>query len=101
MHVTVVVPTGKMLPDAGTQTIVGDGSQSSVAVTEKLTTSPPAIVDGIEMSAGHVIVGNPLSVTVIVASHVSLMPNGSSTVIVTSVAPAEYGPDGSTVNTSG
>ncbi len=33
VQVTVVVPSGNVLPDAGEQTTTGDGSLSSVAVT--------------------------------------------------------------------
>src|SRR5262245_46999498 len=40
VHVTRVVPRGKKLPEGGTHTTTGSGSSSSLAVTEKCTTSP-------------------------------------------------------------
>ena len=43
VHVTMVVPTGKTLPEGGAHTTAGVGSLSSLAVAEKLTTSPGAL----------------------------------------------------------
>ena len=40
VQLTVVVPIGKVLPDAGVQTTVGLGSVVSVAVTVNVTTAP-------------------------------------------------------------
>ena len=40
VQLTVVVPIGKVLPDAGLQTTVGLGSTLSVAVTVYVTTAP-------------------------------------------------------------
>jgi len=40
VQVTIVVPRGKKLPDGGTHTTDGAGSQMSVAVTEKNAKSP-------------------------------------------------------------
>jgi hypothetical protein len=56
--VTVVVPSGKVLPDDGVETTVTEPAQLSVAVTVKLTAllhCPTVIL------AGHVITGGWVS----------------------------------------
>ena len=41
VHVSTVFPTGNVLPDGGLQAVVGDASQTSVAVgAGKLTAAP-------------------------------------------------------------
>src|SRR5262249_50692974 len=56
-QLTVVVPTGKVLPDAGTQVTGVDPSTSSTAETEKVTTAPAGLVANTLMSAGTVSTG--------------------------------------------
>jgi hypothetical protein len=63
VQVTVVVPTGNVLPEGGLQTTVGAGPQLSVAVVVKLTTllhSPTM------MSSGQSITGGVVSTTLMV-----------------------------------
>src|SRR5215207_1652834 len=58
VHVTVVVPMGKGLPEAGSQlTTGGMGSVSSVAVTSKATCAPSAVVALTVMGLGRLSVG--------------------------------------------
>src|SRR5262245_17381394 len=67
VHVTIVLPSGKRLPEGGAQTISGDGSLQSLAVTEKVTTSPGGVpkrsntsrVEGQEIVGGVVSAGKP------------------------------------------
>jgi len=61
--VTIVVPRGKKLPVGGTQTNAGEGSQSSLAVTEKNTRAPGApTFESITMTrGGQVIMGGVVS----------------------------------------
>ena len=54
---------GKPDPDGGEQVTVGDGSESSVAVTEKVTGASKATLHGTVMFAGQEIVGGVLSPT--------------------------------------
>jgi hypothetical protein len=44
VHVTFVVPSGKVLPELGVQLTVGDGSTASLADAEKVTVAPDAPV---------------------------------------------------------
>src|SRR5436190_16620824 len=60
-QVTVFVPTGKVLPDGGTQVMVGVVSILSVAVAAKVTTAPAALVACTVMFVGHVIAGGVVS----------------------------------------
>ena len=57
VQVTVLVVIGKVLPEAGEQFTEGDGSPSSTAVTEYVTSAPEALVAGTVMSAGMVSTG--------------------------------------------
>jgi hypothetical protein len=62
-EVTVVVPTGNTLPDAGTELTVTPG-QLSVAVGEKLTTAPQSpVVLPVVIFAGQVTTGGCTSLT--------------------------------------
>ena len=85
--VTVVVPTGKKLPEAGELVIVTPG-QLSVAVGVKETFAPhwPAVF-GTTILAGQVTVGGCTSLTLIVNVHVAVLPDASVTVAVTVVIP--------------
>ena len=72
--VTSVVPTGKILPEAGTLENVTPG-QLSVAVGAKVTTAshrPGSLLTII--SAGQVTTGASSSLTVIVKVHTSVLP---------------------------
>jgi hypothetical protein len=63
VHVTVVSPTAKQLPDAGVQTMLAE--QLSVAVGAKVTVlhgSPTVLVTAV-MSAGQTILGDSTSLT--------------------------------------
>ena len=66
MQFTVVVPIANVDPDAGTQLTVGLASQASVAVVEKLTAAPEALVASAVTLAAHVMFGAVVSVTVTV-----------------------------------
>ena len=90
VHVTVVAPTGKVAPDAGTQTTVAPGQLSVAVGVVKLTTAEhwPAALP-VVMFAGHVTVGACVSVTVTVNEHVpsGLFAETSLAVHVTVVEP--------------
>src|SRR5438105_3749147 len=74
---TVVVPTGKTEPDAGLLTTVGT-EQLSLAVTEKLTEAEHVPGGALTaMSAGQVMVGGVLSMTVIVCDALAVRPTPS------------------------
>jgi hypothetical protein len=77
VHVTVVMPTGKVLPLGGLHVTVGLGSQLSVALALKVTTAPLPPVQSVTMSAGHVTVGGVSSLTVKVTVQVALLPEAS------------------------
>jgi len=63
-QLTDVVPTGKVLPEGGTQVTGSEPSITSVAVAVKVTTAPDGPVAVVVMSAGSVRMGAPLSCTV-------------------------------------
>ena len=78
VDVTVVVPIGNAVPEAGVLTIVTAPAQLSVAVTEKFTTAvqlPTGVVTLI--FAGQVITGAVWSFTVIVCVHWLKLPHTS------------------------
>jgi hypothetical protein len=66
VHVTLVVPIGKIEPEAGLQT-TDSTPQLSLAVAAKVATAPVGQVGSLVMFAGQVIVGGVLSTTVTVA----------------------------------
>jgi len=55
VHVTIVVPRGKKLPDGGEQITCGAGSTPSAAVTTKDTISPdtPTFRSCTDTDEGH------------------------------------------------
>jgi hypothetical protein len=62
LHVTVVVPTGKVLPDAGLHVGVSGPSTMSVAVASPYVTAfPPGLSVEVETFAGGVTVGGVVS----------------------------------------
>ena len=84
--VTVVVPTGKVLPDAGVDTTVAE--QLSVAITLKLTTAPQILeAEKTLVSAGQIITGGVVSITVTVNEQVDVLFELSVAVNVTKVVP--------------
>ena len=91
VHVTVVVPTAKLDPDAGTQTTVAPGQLSEAVGTVYVTVAEPD--DGGDsttvMFEGQVTVGACVSVTVTVKVHVpsGLLADTSLAVHVTVVEP--------------
>jgi hypothetical protein len=66
LQFTVVVPTGKVKPDAGVQVTNGEPATASDALAEKVTTLPAGEVASAEMLAGRVSCGAVVSRTVIV-----------------------------------
>ena len=80
--VTVVVPTGKTLPDAGTVVTVTPG-QLSFAVTVKLTTLLQVLVAAVTViSEGQIISGFSLSRTVTVKEQTGPADQVTITVVV-------------------
>ena len=78
VDVTVVVPSGKAVPEAGELTIVTAPAQLSIAVTVKFTTAvqePTGVVTVI--FAGQVITGAVWSFTVIICVHSVKFPHTS------------------------
>ena len=88
VQVTVVVPTGKPDPEAGTQTTVAL-PQLSVPVGVVYVTVAVQVPTGalVTMFAGHVTVGFVASLTVTVNMHEPVLPAGSVAVHVTVVVP--------------
>ena len=75
VEVTVVVPMGNAVPEAGTETIFTAPPQLSVAVGVKFTTAtqdPTGVV--VVIFAGQVITGAVWSFTVIVCVHCEKFP---------------------------
>lgn len=92
VQLTVVVPCGKKLPDAGVHTTVIEPMQLSVVVGAGYMTfapgTPPCIVFAVAVTfAGHVIVGACVSVTVTLNVHVAVFAAASVAVQVTVVVP--------------
>lgn len=85
VQVTVVVPTGKVEPDAGEQTTVTPG-QLSDAVGAKFTVAEVRIGHlepaAVKMFAGHVIVGGCVSLTLTVNVQVGPAVEVHVTVVV-------------------
>jgi hypothetical protein len=63
LHVTVVAPIGKTLPEAGAQATVGLASHASAAVAANVTETPLAPAHSRTRSTGHWIVGATASPT--------------------------------------
>ena len=84
---TGVVPTGKTLPEVGTQTMVESALQLVVAVAVKLTTAPSEPVHSAVMSGGQEIEGVPEYVTVTLKQQRDELPASSVAVQQTSVVP--------------
>ena len=65
-----MVPNGNAEPDGGAHTIVGVGSQRSVALAEYVADAPAALVHSSVMALGHVMLGGVVSTTVTLKQHV-------------------------------
>ena len=85
---TFVVPTGKTLPEDGFEITVEE--QLSVEDTLKLTMAPQSFASVLMfMSAGQLITGNSLSVTITLNEQVEMFPDGSVAIEFTVVVPIE------------
>src|SRR5262249_16260021 len=73
-HRTVVVPGGNRLPEGGVHTTVDRGSQTSLAVTVKLTTVPAALEQLVRTSLGTCNLGAFESATVTLKAHRLVLP---------------------------
>jgi hypothetical protein len=95
VQVTVVEPSAKVEPDAGTQTGVIAPSTVSLAVALKLTTAPDEEVASSVMSDGTLISGSVVSCTITLNDADALLPAASVAVQVTVVVPiGKVEPDG-------
>jgi hypothetical protein len=90
VHVTAVVPSANVLPEAGAHTVL-TAPQLSCAAGAKLACAPPPLHSNTG-TPGHSTAGGALSCTVTVASHVLLSPNESVHVNVTRCRPNPNGP---------
>ena len=89
VQTTVVMPSGKVDPDGGSQTTVALSLPVlSVAVTSNWTTAPSAPVQRVDMlSPGHVSIGTVVSTTMTSCWQLDELPAGSVAVQVTKVSP--------------
>src|SRR5919199_6669565 len=97
LHVTVVVPTGKLLPEDGLQLGVSAPSTLSFALAEKLTVRPPVDSVSTEKSPGTDTTGGVVSLrfTVTVKEAEPVFPCESVALHVTVVVPTgKLLPDG-------
>jgi hypothetical protein len=88
VHLTVLAPTGKRLPEAGMHVSAGFGSQASEAVTVKVVGAPLGLAHPTVIPVGTLMSGAVLSDTVTVKAHVPELPLSSTAVHVTRVVPA-------------
>jgi hypothetical protein len=96
-QLTVVTPTGKANPEAGTQTGVCTPGQLSVTTGGAYVTTCVVPVVAAKMFAGHVIAGACVSLTVTVNAHAAGLFAASVTVQLTVVVPFwKVEPDGGT-----
>jgi hypothetical protein len=87
VQVTVVVPSGNVLPDAGAQLGAMLPSTMSLAEAEYVTTAPPGPVAAVVMLAGTVTVGGVVSCTVTTKESEPVLLWESVAVQVTVVVP--------------
>src|SRR5437764_12559925 len=98
---TVVVPTEKIEPEAGVETMVTGDEQVSAASVVNDTGAPHAPgAAGTVIGAGHVTWGGVISTTITRALAWLIAPFVSFTVRSTSVEPMSYGPGGACVISS-
>ena len=85
---TVVVPSGKVEPEAGVLVVGREPLTASMAEVEKVTTAPAALVASTVMFEGTVITGAVVSLTVTVNVLLAEFPAASLAVAVTVVVPS-------------
>src|SRR5205085_2577788 len=88
MSVTVVVPSGNVLPEAWLATTVTAPSTMSVAVALKLTAAPLGLVASATMATGVAMTGGVVSTTVTLKEPVAGLPAASVAVTVTVLVPS-------------
>src|SRR3989442_940577 len=86
-HVMVVLPTAKVVPEAGTQIDVSEPDTVSVALAVKATTAPLGPVASTRLGAVMVTTGGVVSATVTVKLAFAALPCVSVAVHVTVVSP--------------
>src|SRR5258708_16548699 len=84
---TVVVPSAKIVPDAGVQVTSRPPSTASTAVAENVTTAPAGLVASATTLPAVVTCGPVVSCTVTVKERVAVLPCVSDAEHVTSVGP--------------
>ena len=93
VHVTGVLPIGKVSPDVASHVTLTFGSHVSVAVgIANETGAPAALVLSTDISAGQLGVGDVVSSTIIENEHSDSLPAGSVVVQFTGVVPIENVP---------
>jgi len=89
VHVTVVVPIGKMVPEGGRQAGVSDPLTRSVAEAEKIPAAPPGpVASRVSGSPESEIAGGVVSTIVILKLVFALLPEKSVAEQETSVVPS-------------
>src|SRR6266704_2603174 len=73
-QVTVVVPSAKLLPEAGLQLTETGPAHTSLALAVKLTVAWPEPVHSTEIGAGTVTAGGVVSTTVTVKKFIPVLP---------------------------
>ncbi len=92
LQVTVVTPTPKVLPEAGTQSATRLPSTRSRAEALKVTMAPEGPVAGVVMSPGTVTTGSVVSTTRTWKVAEPVLPAASVALQVTSVSPSRKVP---------
>jgi hypothetical protein len=101
-QLTVVVPNGKVEPEAGLHVTGGFGVTASVAVAVNLTVAPDGPVASTVMFRGTETTGRVVSCTVMLKPAVPVLPAASRAVQVTLVVPTgKLAPEGGTQVTAG
>src|SRR5262249_24045174 len=93
VHVTVVAPSGKLVP-APEQLMTVEPQLSCAVAPPSVALAPAPLEHSTVTGAGHVSFGGSLSTTVTVPGHLQVAPLLSVTVSVTDVVPTLYGPAG-------
>ena len=87
-HVTVVVPSGKVEPEAGAHVTTGPGSTESVTPTLYETTAPDGPAASATIVPGSVMLGSVLSPTTTSNESLAALPVASVALQVTVVVPS-------------
>src|SRR5206468_3669203 len=77
-QVTVVTPSGKVLPDGGVQVAVIEPSTASLAVAVNVTTAPAGPVASVTMLLGTVITGGIVSCMTAFSQSIRVSPSVGS-----------------------